>query len=334
MGGTSYSDAVYRSAVTDKLDKGIDVFSHDVDVKAGRATTLHEKVDPKKTNTVGKIIRESFDSDIHPTSRAVSVLFDVTGSMHTVPTTFVSKLNKLMALLVKKSYLEHPHILFGAIGDATCDKYPLQVGQFEGGNEMDEALTSMIREGGGGGHVTESYELAMFFMARYTDMDCVKKRGEKAYLFLCGDEIPYSQVKRSQVKEFIGVDIQHDIPTEEILAELREKFEVFWIIPGGTAHFNDPQVNDPLRAMFGQNLLKLENPDDVCELIASTIGVNEGYDLHDVASALKDIGADAGAVGRSSSALTVYASNKAVTKGAVASGALATAGGSDSVDRL
>lgn len=238
-----------------------------------------------------------------------------------------------MAGLVKKGFIPDPHVLFGAIGDATCDTVPLQVGQFEGGNEMDEALSNIFLEQGGGGHKTESYELAMYFMARHTDIHCVTQRGQKAYLFLLGDETPYPAVKKNEVKTFIGDTIQADIPTEDILNELREKFEVFWILPASTSNFENEHVNATLQKMFGQNLLRLKNPEDVCELVVSTIGVTEGYDLHDVASVLKDIGSDSGAVTRASSALTAYSATRSVGKVTKTGGDLAISG-KDSVERL
>jgi len=310
------------------------MFTHDADIKAGRSENkVHEKLDPARANTGGKLVRESVDSPTHPLSRAVAVLFDVTGSMHAVPNRFKDKLNTLMALLVKKGYIEHPHVMFGAIGDATCDKVPLQVGQFEGGNEMDEALSLIVLEGGGGGQQTESYELAMYFMSRHAEMDCFNKRSQKGYLFISGDELPYPAVKASEVKRIIGETIQSDIPTEKILEELRDKFEVFWIVPEEGSYINDPHVMEPLRKMFGQNLLILKDAKDVCELIAATIGVAEGYDIHEVATALKDIGADADSVSRASTALTAYAASAAVTKGASVTGKLAVAG-ADKVERL
>ena len=104
-----------------------------------------------------------------------------------------------MGLLLRKGYLAHPQILIGGIGDATCDRAPLQVGQFESGIEIDEDLAKLWLEGGGGGQQTESYELAMYFMARHTSIDCLEKRGQRGYLFLIGDEMPYPKVKRKEV---------------------------------------------------------------------------------------------------------------------------------------
>src|SRR5216684_3447913 len=122
-----------------------------------------------------------------------------------------------MGLLILKGYLEHPQILIGAIGDATCDTAPLQVGQFESGIEIEEDLGKLFLEGGGGGHITESYELAMYFMARHTAVDCYEKRGRRGYLFVIGDEIPYARVKRTEVAAYIGDGLQADVPIQELI---------------------------------------------------------------------------------------------------------------------
>lgn len=336
MGGTDYSHDAYKARLAHADSTGTSPFTHDADARAGRTSfAVHEKLDPSKPNKAGKRVRESFDSDAHPTSRAVAVLFDVTGSMSEVPKVFIRKLGTLMASLVKKGFIEHPHILFGAIGDATCDRVPLQIGQFEAGNEMDEALSMFVLEGGGGGHTTESYELGIYYMAEHADMHCFTKRGQKGFLFLMGDETPYDKVKKTQVKAIIGDDIQDDIPLEEILTRAREKFEIFWLMPGGTSNFDSKSVNQTLHDLFGQNFQKMPNPEDVCETIVSIIGVNEGYDLHDVGAALKDVGADKTTVDRVTTALTPYANSRAVTKRATVSGDLATTtGDGDAVGRL
>ena len=111
---------------------------------------------------------------------------------------------QLMGLLLRKGYLAHPQILIGGIGDATCDRAPLQIGQFESGIEIDQDLAKLWLEGGGGGQQTESYELAMYFMARKTAIDCYENRGQRGYLFLIGDEMPYRRVKRKEVAGILG----------------------------------------------------------------------------------------------------------------------------------
>lgn len=334
MGGTYYNDSVYTSRLSRSLIDGTDLFTHSHDISSGKVEAkVHEKLDPSIRNKMKKLIRESLDSDEHPDSLPISVLFDVTGSMSVVPREFVQKLGDLMKLLVKKGYVKDPHIMFGAIGDATCDKVPLQIGQYESGNEIDDSLSLIYLEGGGGGQQTESYELGMYYLARHTDLDSVKKRGKKGYCFLIGDETPYPHVKVNEVKKHIGDSLEVNIPTSDILKELRKKFEVFWIIPGGTSNYEDSHVNTYLHKMFGQNLLKLPNAEDVCELIASTIGLNEGYDLNDIKTDLIDIGSDKVSVGRAITALSSYSKTLSIAKVASVSGGLID-GGDSSVERL
>jgi len=292
MGSSSYDSSVYHARMDHHKETHTDAFTHTDAITRGLTSlAVHEKLDPSKPNKAGKLIRESFDSVEHPTSNAVAVLFDVTGSMKRVPRLFLEAFGTMMQTLTKKNYVNDPQILFGAIGDATCDSIPLQVGQFEAGNETDEALSKMYLEGGGGGQNTESYELGMYYMARHTDLNCVTKRGKKAYLFITGDELPYDRVKKHEVEKVIGDTLQEDIPTKDILKELRQKFEVFWIMPGGTAHWDDPEVEEPLREMFGQNFLKLRDPANICELICTTIALCEGHDLHEVGTDLVAAGA-------------------------------------------
>ena len=227
-------------------------------------------------NPSGVLVRESRDSDAHPESQAVGVLIDVTGSMQTVPRILQANLPRLMGLLIHKDYLEHPQILIGAVGDATCDAAPLQVGQFESGIEIEEDLGKLFLEGGGGGQVTESYELAMYFMARHTGIDCLEKRGKRGYLFLIGDEAPYPRVKRSEVEQVLGYSLQADLPIEELIAELQRTYDVYFVLPKMTHHWNNAAVHRRWWRLLGQNVLRLEDPAGICELIAFTIGIAEG----------------------------------------------------------
>jgi len=337
MGGSSYSSDAFTSRLKSVRDSGASYFCHTADVRSGKkAVGCHESLDPKKANKAGVKIRESRDSDTHPESLAISVLFDVTGSMGMVPGKLVDKLNKLMSGLIEKGYVKHPHVMFGAIGDATCDAVPLQVGQFEAGNEMDSTLANIYIEGGGGGQTRESYELAMYYMSKYTSMDCLDKRGKKGYLFLVGDEMPYEEVKPGEVKEFIGDAMQSALPIEKLLEELREKFEVFWIYPHEGSYWGggDSKEVKYLRKLFGQQLISLEKAEDVCELLVMTIGAAEGYDVHDIGKDLVSVGASADSVKRASKAVTPYVKTSSVAKTGSVNGKLPTTTGVDKVERL
>jgi hypothetical protein len=287
MGSGNWSTNVYDAARNYRAATGASAFAY----SDGGATTTHPDLDPK-----GVTVRESRDSDDHPESLAIAVLFDVTGSMGTVPRTLQTKLPDLLGLLLRKGYVEHPHILFGAVGDATCDRAPLQVGQFEADNRMDDDLGKILLEGGGGGQMMESYELAMYFMARHTALDCFEKRGKRGYLFMIGDELAYLRAKRREIAAVIGAAPEEDIPVGELLRELQRMYDVYFIIPQGAHHSRSPKLKEFWQELLGQHVLYLDDPGAVCETIALTIGLAEdAIDLDEGLGHLDEVGSDAGA---------------------------------------
>ncbi|MFC4906720.1 hypothetical protein [Actinomadura gamaensis] len=286
MGSGNWSTNVYDANRAYQAANGISAFQY----SDGGATAVHPDLDPKDAG-----VREARDSDEHPESLAISVLFDVTGSMGTVPRTLQTRLPDLLGLLLRKGYAAHPQIMFGAIGDAHCDRAPLQVGQFESDNRMDDDLGRILLEGGGGGQMKESYELAMYFMARHTAIDCYEKRGKRGYLFMIGDELAYPAVRRSQVRDVIGDDLRADLPLPALLEELKRVWDVYFIIPDGAYHTGDARLRDFWREQFGQNVLFLDDLDAVCETIALTVGLGEdAIDLDQGLADLDEFGSDAG----------------------------------------
>jgi hypothetical protein len=286
MGSGAWSTNVYDAAASYRAATGASAFAY----SDGGATSTHDDLDP-----FGVTVRESRDSDEHPESLALAVLFDVTGSMGHVPRTLQAKLPGLLGLLMRKGYVEHPQILFGAVGDATCDRAPLQIGQFESDNRMDDDLGKILLEGGGGGQMTESYELAMYFMARHTAMDCLEKRGRRGYLFLIGDELAYPKVKKREIRKIVGDEAREDIAFAAIVAELKRKYDVYFIIPEGAHYSTDDRLAGFWRTHLGQNVIRLDDLDAVCETIALTVGLAEdAVDLEEGLDHLREVGSDAG----------------------------------------
>lgn len=286
MGSGRWSTDVYDAAARYRTAHRLSAFGY----SDGGATTVHPNLDPR-----GVAMRESRDSDEHPESLAIAVLFDVTGSMRNVPRGLQVKLPQLLGLLLRKGYVPHPQILFGAIGDATCDRAPLQIGQFESDNRMDDDLGRIVLEGGGGGQKTESYELAMYFMARHTSIDCLERRGKRGYLFLIGDEMPYHGVKAPEVRGIIGDEIVEGVPLETIVRELTLKYDVYYILPQGSSYVGDDEVLGCWRELLGQNVIQLDDLDAVCETIALSIGLGEGaIDLNEGIEHLRESGSRSG----------------------------------------
>jgi hypothetical protein len=287
MGSGRWSTDVYDAAAQYRAATGASAFAH----SDSGATSVHPSLDPH-----GVTVRESRDSSEHPRSLAIAVLFDVTGSMRDVPRRLQRKLPQLLGLLMRKGYADDPQVMFGAIGDATCDRAPLHVGQFESDNRMDDDLSRILLEGGGGGQKTESYELAMYFMARHTATDCYAKRGKRGYLFLIGDEMAYPRVKRGEVAAVTGDGLQADIPLNDIVAELTRAWDTYYILPEGASYAGDREVLSFWRGLLGQNVIELADLSAVTETIALTVGLGEdAISLGDGLADLDDVGSDAGA---------------------------------------
>jgi hypothetical protein len=289
MGGTRWSDDHYHQRAAKLRATGKSAFGHNDDIQHQRvAAQVHALMDPSKIKNGA---RESRDSEKNPSSNAIAVLFDVTGSMKTVPKILQKNLCKLFGLLVQHQYIPDPAILVGGIGDATCDTAPLQVGQFESGNEIEDDLSRLFLEGGGGGQKTESYELGLYFLARKTKIDCLEKRNRKGFAFIIGDESPYTRVKRREVEHLFGDSIGEDIDIDVIIKEVQAKYELFFVLPNLTSYYDDPQILNEWRKLLGQNVLRLEDPEAICELIASTIGLsNRSFAWDEIRDQLRGAG--------------------------------------------
>ncbi|MER7004429.1 hypothetical protein ABT297_15475 [Dactylosporangium sp. NPDC000555] len=285
MGSGHWSTDVYDAADRYRRATGTSAFAY----SDSGARRVHKALDPK-----GVATRESRDSAEHPDSVAIAVLFDVTGSMRSVPRVLQQKLPQLLGLLLRKGYVKDPQILFGAIGDATCDRVPLQIGQFESDNRLDEDLGRFVLEGGGGGQLTESYELAMYFMARHTSIDCYEKRGRRGYLFIIGDEQAYPRVKPAEVEKVVGDRLSEPIALRAIVDEVRRTYDTYYILPAGSSYAGNTAILDFWRDLLGQNVIALDDLDAVCETIALTVGLGEdSIDLDEGLADLREVGSGA-----------------------------------------
>ena len=280
MGYGAYEHSAYTAKTSLRAARGYKTaFEHHEDIQAGRtAVGCHELM-----NIFGKI-RESRDSEQHPNSRGVYVGFDGTGSMRDVPVTFQKSLSPLMSMLTANDYISDPQVLVSVYGDAFVDKVPLQVGQFESDVNIDADLSRLYLEGGGGYGMEESSELMAYALAHRCSMDCFEKRQERGYAFLFGDELSYDTLFAAQIEKHFGkppgANEQfkfEDLDVQELFQLARQKFDVFFVIPHGTAYYNDARVLKHWQMRVGENrALKLSDATAVSGLIASAIAFAEG----------------------------------------------------------
>lgn len=237
----------------------------------------------EKMNPFGLTYRESRDSATHPNALAIGIFLDVTGSMGRIPELLVRhKLGKLMDTLLQNG-VQDPQVMFSAIGDQYTDRAPLQVGQFESGAiEMNQDLSSLYLEGGGGGQARESYQLAWLVGARHTSIDCFEKRGQKGFLFTVGDEMSWDTIDPAFLQQTLGYRESVPLQVEDLLAEVQRKYHVYHIHINETSYRNNPQVLNYWRNLLGEHFLILDNYQVLAELIAAVIAIQSGVDQQDI----------------------------------------------------
>jgi hypothetical protein len=173
----------------------------------------------------GKKAKDLLPDNIKTKSKAPLVIMcDVTGSMGEWPATIFSKLPYLE--LEGKQYLgDDLEIAFGAIGDATCDQYPLQLREFAKGLDLKKRLEELVCEGGGGGGARESYEMAALYCARNIDMPTASK----PICIIIGDEGFYDLISKEDAKSHVKVDLEGRTKASDIFNELKRRFAVYLV---------------------------------------------------------------------------------------------------------
>lgn len=311
MGGGSWDASTYASSTARKIASGT-TFSYTTTAHATGRYEAHEDLDPKKVNgptspLAGQNVRESRDSTEHPTSTAVAVLFDETGSMGQVPRTLQTKLTTLFGTVLRKGYLEHPQILVGGYGDGVVDYSPLQVSQFESDNRVDDALDNIFLEGNGGGNFGESQWLAWYFLAFHTATDCFEKRSKKGYAFFIGDERSLDP-SADQVKRWVGDEQPMcEMTNEAIVAALKEKWEPYVLVIDNGAAKRQRSVEFYTELFGEEHVLIVQDHEAISETISLLIGLQEGViDLDDGADDLKDAGSSDAAIAKATKALAHF----------------------------
>ncbi|MFN8633535.1 MAG: hypothetical protein U0893_06735 [Chloroflexota bacterium] len=298
MGSGYFDPGAYDDHLRDKAASGRSIFDYS-DAQQPGSRIVHPDLDPSWRNRAGLKIRESRDGADHPEATPIVVVLDVTGTMSNVVYAIHSSLKNLYNLLLTKGYVKDPQIMFMAIGDSSitggrmCDEVPLQVAQFESDIRATLQLEQIVIEGGGGGQKHESYQNAAYFLADHTIHDAWDKRGKKGYVYFIGDEFAWPNVEPDEIQALVGDPLTRPIPTSEIFARVKERYETFFILPDGATYGGDRQVLGFWKKLLGENVLQLSEPNGAAELIALSIGTREAaIDLDDGDRHLRELGVD------------------------------------------
>lgn len=129
---------------------------------------------------------------------------DVTGSMQRWPFEIFDRLPLLYNTL--SQYRPDLEISFCAIGDAGCDRWPLQTSFFSKGFDLEKNLKALYGEGGGGDE-PESYGL----FAHWVNTHVSTPKAERPFLIVFGDATMHKKVPAGQVRHFMGDEQGQDV---------------------------------------------------------------------------------------------------------------------------
>lgn len=265
MGGSFY-DSVARTVRASTL--GYMTKSSDEIFTQSKEKRIHESMIPSKA-----LLRESRDSENHPNSIPIIIALDTTGSMDSIPNYLVKEgLPKLVSNIIQKG-VPDPQILFLGVGDHECDKAPLQVGQFESGDEeLDLWLSRTWLERGGGANAGESYLLAHYFAANHTSIDSWEKRKQKGLLFTIGDEPGLRSLPSRSIKELMNKEVQSSYTDEQLLETVQEMYDVYHIhMTHGYRRTYPSRAETYWKDLLGQHCIIVDEPENVADVISGIV---------------------------------------------------------------
>lgn len=240
-----------------------------------KASELNPRLDPSKFD-----LRESRDSVENPLSTPIMVFSDVTGSMGSTAHYMAKQgFTTLVEEILARLPVTDPHILLGAVGDATVkDQAPLQASQFETSTVLLEQLSDLWVEKGGGSNNFESYNLPWHLAAFHTSCDSFEKRGVKGFLFTVGDERCPPDLTAENLHKVYKRGQEPLRTNAQLLEELFKKYHVFHICltSVGAGHYDYREVRRTWETTLGGNALFLSDPNVTAEVMISAMQLVRG----------------------------------------------------------
>jgi len=225
----------------------------------------------------------SFHSELDPRGRTIScdsgtpivVALDVTGSMGDWSKIIYDKMPMFFGQMIMHEYCSDPVIAFAGVGDAVCDKAPLQVTDFARGVAIENGLKKLWLEAGGGGACygeQESYDLAVAFFASSA---VSIPEGQKGFFFITGDEGVYNPVPLPWMHKWAPV-AAHEIFSQgscrnqtpnAIFERLKRRFHVFHIKKPYTTARNI-QILEQWQSLLGSShVIEIEDAKGIVDIM-------------------------------------------------------------------
>lgn len=178
------------------------------------------------------------------------IAVDVTGSMASWPREIFDRLPLLFNTLV--GYRDDLEVCFAAIGDAGCDRWPLQVTSFASGFDLEQQLGSLFGEGGGG-DAPESYGLFAHWVDTHVEVPNVQ---DQPFLIVFGDITMHEKVPHRQIKGLLGDQVKQDVDAIAAWQRVAKRWNTWFLRrPGG--HQGDEVDRQWGKAIGGQKVFHI-----------------------------------------------------------------------------
>lgn len=257
MGGSSYDRDVYSSSSSSGWGGSSSFGASSYSASKFTSSSLDSSMKPN-----GKILESN-------TKCPIIVVLDVTGSNIDFARVVYDKLPMFYGQIEQKGYLKDFDIAFCAVGDAYTDDYPLQIGEFAKGIELDSWLEKVVLESGGGGQGMESYELAAYYLFKNAKF----ATGSEPIIFFIGDEKPYPTVNKSQAEQF---DIECEENGIEPFKMLRKKVNdnVFMLLNKyASRYFDDETTSCWEKLLAPEHVVKIGEEKAIVDLMLGIISM-------------------------------------------------------------
>lgn len=252
MGGSSYDRDVYTDDSSSSWGFGASSYS----ASRFSSRSLDPSMDPR-----GKVLESTAKTPI-------IIVLDVTGSNIDFARVVYDKLPMFYGQIEQKGYLKDFEISFCAVGDAYTDSYPLQIGDFAKGIELDSWIEKVVLESGGGGQKHESYELAAYYLLKNTKF----APGSEPIIFFIGDEMAYPTVNCEQASDFGIACCEGGV---EPFSLLREKVNdnVFMLLNKYCMTFDDEITSSWEKLLAPEHVVKIGEEKAIVDLMLGIISM-------------------------------------------------------------
>ncbi len=243
----------------------------------------------------------------------ITVSLDTTGSNIENAKIFYNDFPGLMDWIVASGRMPRPVLQIATINDMLSDPSPSTnvLGQFEAdGVTSDQWLRMLPLFSGGGGQGEESYGELLWMLANQNKLEAWNQ-GRKGILFMLFDEQIRSHVYTSHLARIynnydadagipagdpnanveISVNQQvktleaglvlptHNIPIEQVIADIKRKYDVYPVIMGHTEYWKHTALYQNWQGHFGAECItEVEDPHDITEAIFTILALRSGVD--------------------------------------------------------